>query len=149
MRAVVQRTLTSSVTSECVETGRAGLGLTVLLGVAQDDDEKDALYMAEKISNLRIFEDDKGKMNRSLVDIGGDMLVVSQFTLCGDARHGRRPSFTEAAPPELAEALYEKFVSAVSAMGIRTATGRFRTEMVVSLENHGPVTILVDSKKLF
>ncbi|MDN0045933.1 D-tyrosyl-tRNA(Tyr) deacylase [Megasphaera sp. ASD88] len=149
MRAVVQRTLTSSVTSEGVETGRAGLGLTVLLGVAQDDDEKDALYMAEKISNLRIFEDDKGKMNRSLVDIGGDMLVVSQFTLCGDARHGRRPSFTEAAPPELAEALYEKFVSAVSAMGIRTATGRFRTEMVVSLENHGPVTILVDSKKLF
>lgn len=149
MRAVVQRTLTSSVTSEGVETGRAGLGLTVLLGVAQDDDEKDALYMAEKISNLRIFEDDKGKMNRSLVDIGGDMLVVSQFTLCGDARHGRRPSFTEAAPPELAEALYEKFVSAVSAMGISTATGRFRTEMVVSLENHGPVTILVDSKKLF
>ena len=149
MRAVVQRTLTSSVTSEGVETGRAGLGLTVLLGVAQDDDEKDALYMAEKIANLRIFEDDKGKMNRSLVDIGGEMLVVSQFTLCGDARHGRRPSFTEAAPPELAEALYEKFVSAVSAMGIRTATGRFRTEMVVSLENHGPVTILVDSKKLF
>ena len=149
MRAVVQRTLTSSVTSEGLETGRSGLGLTVLLGVAQDDDEKDALYMAEKISNLRIFEDDKGKMNRSLVDIGGDMLVVSQFTLCGDARHGRRPSFTEAAPPELAEALYEKFVSAVSAMGIRTATGRFRTEMVVSLENHGPVTILVDSKKLF
>ncbi|OUO46052.1 D-aminoacyl-tRNA deacylase [Megasphaera sp. An286] len=149
MRAVVQRTLTSSVTSEGVETGRAGLGLTVLLGVVQDDDEKDALYMAEKIANLRIFEDDKGKMNRSLVDIGGDMLVVSQFTLCGDARHGRRPSFTEAAPPELAEALYEKFVSAVSAMGIRTATGRFRTEMVVSLENHGPVTILVDSKKLF
>ncbi|NJE35270.1 D-tyrosyl-tRNA(Tyr) deacylase [Megasphaera sp. SW808] len=149
MRAVVQRTLTSSVTSEGVETGRAGLGLTVLLGVAQDDDEKDALYMAEKIANLRIFEDDKGKMNRSLVDIGGDMLVVSQFTLCGDVRHGRRPSFTEAAPPELAEALYEKFVSAVSAMGIRTATGRFRTEMVVSLENHGPVTILVDSKKLF
>lgn len=149
MRAVVQRTLTSSVTSEGVETGRAGLGLTVLLGVAQDDDEKDALYMAEKIANLRVFEDDKGKMNRSLVDIGGDMLVVSQFTLCGDARHGRRPSFTEAAPPELAEALYEKFVSAVSAMGIRTATGRFRTEMVVSLENHGPVTILVDSKKLF
>lgn len=149
MRAVVQRTLTASVTSEGMETGRAGLGLTVLLGVAQDDDEKDALYMAEKIANLRIFEDDKGKMNRSLVDIGGDMLVVSQFTLCGDVRHGRRPSFTEAAPPELAEALYEKFVSAVSAMGIRTATGRFRTEMVVSLENHGPVTILVDSKKLF
>ena len=149
MRAVVQRTLTSAVTSEGVETGRAGLGLTVLLGVAQDDDEKDALYMAEKIVNLRIFEDDKGKMNRSLADIGGDMLVVSQFTLCGDVRRGRRPSFTEAAPPELAEALYEKFVSAVGAMGIRTATGRFRTEMVVSLENHGPVTILVDSKKLF
>lgn len=149
MRAVVQRTLTSAVTSEGVETGRAGLGLTVLLGVAQDDDEKDVQYMAEKIVHLRIFEDDKGKMNQSLVDIGGDMLVVSQFTLCGDVRHGRRPSFTDAAPPELAEALYEKFVSAVSDMGIRTATGRFRTEMVVSLENHGPVTILIDSKKLF
>lgn len=149
MRAVVQRTLSSAVTSEGVETGRAGLGLTVLLGVARDDDEKDVQYMAEKIVNLRIFEDDKGKMNCSLADIGGDMLVVSQFTLCGDVRHGRRPSFTDAAPPEQAEALYEKFVSAVSAMGIHTATGRFRTEMVVSLENHGPVTILVDSKKLF
>uniref|UniRef100_UPI000D16099C D-aminoacyl-tRNA deacylase n=1 Tax=Megasphaera stantonii TaxID=2144175 RepID=UPI000D16099C len=137
------------VTSEGVERGGAGLGLMILLGENQDDNEKDALYMAEKIANMRIFEDDRGKMNRSLVDIGVDMLVVSQFSLCGDARHGRRPYFTEAAPTELAEALYEKFVSAVSAMGIRTATGRFRTEMVVSLENHGPVTILVDSKKLF
>lgn len=149
MRAVVQRTLSSAVTSDGVETGRAGLGLTVLLGIAQGDDAADVQYMAEKIANLRIFEDDKGKMNRSLLDIGGDMLVVSQFTLCGDVRHGRRPSFTEAAAPEQAEPLYEQFVSAVRAMGIHTATGRFRTEMVVSLENHGPVTILVDSRKTF
>lgn len=149
MRAVVQRTLSSRVISEGIETGRAGFGLTVLLGVAEGDDEKDVRYMAEKIAHLRIFEDDGGKLNRSLVDVGGDMLVVSQFTLCGDARHGRRPSFTQAAPPEEAKRLYEQFVDAVRAMGIATATGRFQTEMVVSLENYGPVTILLDSKKLF
>lgn len=149
MRAVVQRTLSSSVTSEGVETGRAGAGLTVLLGVANEDDEKDAQYMADKIVHMRIFEDDQGKMNRSLLDIGGDMLIVSQFTLYGDVRHGRRPGFVQAAPPVLAETLYEQFVACVEDMGIRTASGRFRTEMVVSLENYGPVTLLVDSKKVF
>lgn len=149
MRAVVQKTLTSSVTSDGVETGRAGKGLTVLLGVGQDDTEQDVRYMVDKITHLRIFEDDQDKLNLSLLDIGGDMLVVSQFTLYGDARHGRRPSFTAAAPPEMANRLYEDFVTSVRALGIIVGTGKFRTHMVVSLENDGPVTILVDSKKVF
>ncbi len=149
MRAVVQKTLSSSVTSEGVETGRIGQGLTVLLGVAADDDEKDVQYMADKIAHMRIFEDEAGKLNLSLLDVQGQLLVVSQFTLYGDIRHGRRPSFTQAAPPELAEKLYTKFVEAMRALGIHTETGRFRTEMVVTLANHGPVTILVDSKKVF
>ncbi len=149
MRAVVQKTLSSSVTSEGIETGRIGHGLTVLLGVAADDDEKDVQYMVDKISHMRIFEDEAGKLNLSLLDVQGELLVVSQFTLYGDIRHGRRPSFTQAAPPELAEKLYAQFVAAVKALGIHTETGRFRTEMVVTLANHGPVTILVDSKKGF
>ena len=149
MRAVVQKTLSSSVTSEGIETGRIGHGLTVLLGVAADDDEKDVQYMVDKISHMRIFEDEAGKLNLSLLDVQGELLVVSQFTLYGDIRHGRRPSCTQAAPPELAEKLYAQFVAAVKALGIHTETGRFRTEMVVTLANHGPVTILVDSKKGF
>lgn len=149
MRAVVQRTASASVTSEGVETGRTGPGLTVLLGVSKDDTEADAAYLADKICHLRIFKDAEDKMNLSLLDRQGDMLVVSQFTLYGDARHGRRPSFTAAAPPEQAEALYETFVRAVNAYGIHTETGRFRTHMVVSLANDGPVTILLDSKKTF
>lgn len=149
MRAVVQKTLSSSVTSEGIETGRIGHGLTVLLGVAADDDEKDVQYMVDKISHMRIFEDEAGKLNLSLLDVQGELLVVSQFTLYGDIRHGRRPSFTQAAPPELAEKLYAQFVAAVKALGIHTEIGRFRTEMVVTLANHGPVTILVDSKKGF
>ncbi|WP_296813805.1 D-aminoacyl-tRNA deacylase [uncultured Megasphaera sp.] len=149
MRAVVQKTLTSSVTSDGVLVGKAAEGLTVLLGVSVEDDEKDALYLADKIVHLRIFEDEAGKLNDSLLDKGGDMLVISQFTLYGDARHGRRPSYTEAAKPEQAEALYTRFVEAVRAFGVETATGRFRTHMVVSLENDGPVTILLDSKKTF
>lgn len=149
MRAVVQKTLSSSVTSEGIETGRIGHGLTVLLGVAADDDEKDVQYMVDKISHMRIFEDEAGKLNLSLLDVQGELLVVSQFTLYGDIRHGRRPSFTQAAPPELAEKLYAQFVTAVKALGIHTETGRFRTKMVVTLANHGPVTILVDSKKGF
>lgn len=149
MRAVVQKTLSSSVTSEGIETGHIGHGLTVLLGVAADDDEKDVQYMVDKISHMRIFEDEAGKLNLSLLDVQGELLVVSQFTLYGDIRHGRRPSFTQAAPPELAEKLYAQFVTAVKALGIHTETGRFRTEMVVTLANHGPVTILVDSKKGF
>lgn len=149
MRAVVQRTICSSVTSEGTETGRIGEGLTVLLGVGRDDDEKDVVYTADKILNLRIFEDEEGKMNQSLLQTGGEMLVVSQFTLYGDARHGRRPSFTAAAPPDSANRLYEEFVQYVEKQGVRVATGIFQTEMVVSLDNHGPVTILLDSKKEF
>ena len=147
MRAVIQRTIRSSVTSEGTETGRIGAGLTVLLGVSRDDDEKDVVYTADKILNLRIFEDEEGKMNQSLLQKGGEMLVVSQFTLYGDVRHGRRPSFT--APPDLANRLYEEFVQYVEKQGVRVATGVFQTEMVVSLDNHGPVTILLDSKKEF
>lgn len=149
MRAVVQRTIRSSVTSEGTETGRIGEGLTVLLGVGRDDDEKDVVYTADKILNLRIFEDEEGKMNRSLLQKSGEMLVVSQFTLYGDVRHGRRPSFTAAAPPDSANRLYEEFVQYVEKQGVRVATGVFQTEMVVSLDNHGPVTILLDSKKEF
>ena len=149
MRAVIQRTIRSSVTSEGTETGRIGAGLTVLLGVGRDDDEKDVVYTTDKILNLRIFEDEEGKMNQSLLQKGGEMLVVSQFTLYGDARHGRRPSFTAAAPPDLANRLYEEFVQYVEKQGVRVATGVFQTEMVVSLDNHGPVTILLDSKKEF
>ena len=149
MRAVIQRTIRSSVTSEGTETGRIGAGLTVLLGVGRDDDEKHVVYTADKILNLRIFEDEKGKMNQSLLQKGGEMLVVSQFTLYGDVRHGRRPSFTAAAPPDSANRLYEEFVQYVEKQGVRVATGVFQTEMVVSLDNHGPVTILLDSKKEF
>ena len=149
MRAVVQRTIRSSVTSEGTETGRIGEGLTILLGVGRDDDEKDVVYTADKILNLRIFEDEEGKMNQSLLQKSGEMLVVSQFTLYGDVRHGRRPSFTAAAPPDLANRLYEEFVQYVEKQGVRVATGVFQTEMVVSLDNHGPVTILLDSKKEF
>ena len=149
MRAVVQRTIRSSVTSEGTETGRIGEGLTVLLGVGRDDDEKDVVYTADKILNLRIFEDEEGKMNQSLLQKSGEMLVVSQFTLYGDVRYGRRPSFTAAAPPDLANRLYEDFVQYVEKQGVRVATGVFQTEMVVSLDNHGPVTILLDSKKEF
>ena len=149
MRAVIQRTIRSSVTSEGTETGRIGAGLTVLLGVGRDDDEKDVVYTADKILNLRNFEDEEGKMNQSLLQKGGEMLVVSQFTLYGDVRHGRRPSFTAAAPPDLANRLYEEFVQYVEKQGVRVATGVFQTEMVVSLDNHGPVTILLDSKKEF
>lgn len=149
MRAVIQRTIRSSVTSEGTETGRIGVGLTVLLGVGRDDDEKDVVYTADKILNLRIFEDEEGKMNQSLLQKGGEMLVVSQFTLYGDVRHGRRPSFTAAAPPDSANRLYEEFVQYVEKQGVRVATGVFQTEMVVSLDNHGPVTILLDSKKEF
>ena len=149
MRAVVQRTIRSSVTSEGTETGCIGAGLTVLLGVGRDDDEKDVVYTADKILNLRIFEDEEGKMNQSLLQKSGEMLVVSQFTLYGDVRHGRRPSFTAAAPPDSANRLYEEFVQYVEKQGVRVATGVFQTEMVVSLDNHGPVTILLDSKKEF
>jgi D-tyrosyl-tRNA(Tyr) deacylase len=121
----------------------------VLLGVGHEDRDQDARQIAERICRLRIFEDDEGKMNRSLVDIGGELLVVSQFTLFGDCRKGRRPSFTQAAPPELAERLYETFVAAAGVLGVRVATGVFRAHMDVALVNDGPVTLLLDTQKTF
>ena len=149
MRCVIQRVTEAWVTSEGEETGRIGQGFMVLIGVSQEDTDKDLKYMAEKVPNLRIFEDAEGKMNLSLKDVGGAILAVSQFTLCGDARGGRRPSFSTAARPDAANALYEKLVESWRAQGITVETGRFRTEMKVGLVNDGPVTILMDSTKLF
>jgi D-aminoacyl-tRNA deacylase len=149
MRAVVQRVTSSSVEVENIVVGEIGPGLLVLLGVARDDDIGDADYLAEKIVNLRIFTDDEGKMNRALLETGGAMLAVSQFTLFGDTRKGRRPSFIEAAEPVKANALYEHFVERVRSLGVRVQTGVFQAMMKVSLTNDGPVTILLDSKKLF
>ena len=145
MRAVVQRVKQSavSVNNEILE--EIGEGLLVLLGVSKDDKESDAEYLADKIAHLRIFEDAAGKMNRSLLDIGGEMLVVSQFTLLGDCRKGRRPSFVEAAPPERAEQLYEYFVNQLRLKGITASTGRFQAKMAVSLVNDGPVTLILES----
>ena len=149
MRCVVQRVSDAYVTSEGEETGRIGRGLMVLIGVSCEDTEKDVKYMAEKVPNLRIFEDGQGKMNLSLKDVGGAILAVSQFTLYGDARGGRRPSFIAAARPETANALYEQLVAAWRAQGLTVETGRFRAEMQVALVNDGPVTILMDSTKAF
>ena len=139
MRALVQRAAAGRV-------GEIGKGLVILLGVTHSDTEKDAAFLAEKCMNLRIFEDDAGKMNRSLLDVGGEALIISQFTLYGDASHGRRPSFTEAARPEVAIPLYEKFVELCRGYGVRVATGRFGAEMLVSIRNDGPVTILAESR---
>lgn len=130
-------------------SGEIGLGLLVLLGVGHEDSETDATYLAEKIAGLRIFEDVDGKMNRSVQDVGGSVLVVSQFTLYGDVRRGKRPSFDAAAPPEHARRLYEFFVERVRASGLRCETGRFQEMMQVELVNEGPVTILLDSGKAF
>ncbi len=149
MRACVQRVSEARVSVDGAIVGEIGLGLVVLLGVAQNDTIDDARLLAEKIAGLRIFNDGEGKMNLALADMAGGMLVVSQFTLLGDCRKGRRPSFIEAAPPELAEALYREFVAAVAAQGITVATGQFRANMAVALVNDGPVTLLLDSKKLF
>lgn len=145
MQAVVQRVTQSSVTVAGHEVGAIGAGLMVLLGVAHDDKEKEAAWLADKIIHLRIFEDEDGKMNRSLMDISGDMLVVSQFTLLGDCRKGRRPSFIHAAPPDQAQALYQCFVQRVREAGIEAATGKFRAHMEVSLVNDGPVTLIVST----
>ncbi len=145
MKAVVQRVSSASVDVGDERVGEIDRGLLVLLGVADGDEAKDARWMAEKIVSLRVFEDDEGKMNLSLEDIGGALLAVSQFTLLGDCRKGRRPSFVKAARLELAEKLYREFVSVVEGLGVRTATGRFQTHMAVSLVNDGPVTILVES----
>jgi len=149
MRAVVQRVSRARVTVEARVTGEIGPGLMVLLGVGRDDTSAVAVSLAEKVANLRIFEDDNGKMNRSLLEAKGSALVVSQFTLYGDARGQRRPSFLNAAPPEKAAALYEEFNSALRALGVTVATGIFQTMMSVELVNEGPVTILLDSDKTF
>jgi D-tyrosyl-tRNA(Tyr) deacylase len=129
--------------------GSIGRGLLVLLGVAAEDGDTDLAYLTEKTAGLRIFEDDAGKMNRSVEDIGGALLVVSQFTLFGDVRRGRRPSFDDAAPPQLADALYKRFVEILRSKGLPVETGVFQAMMQVELVNDGPVTILLDSKKLF
>lgn len=149
MRAVVQRVSSASVTVDGEVVGRIGAGMCVLLGIAADDTDADVAYLANKIVGLRIFHDDEGKMNRSLVESGGGMLVVSQFTLYGDCRKGRRPSFIAAAPPERADELYQAFVATVREQGISVETGRFQAMMDVALVNDGPVTLLIDSRKLF
>ena len=149
MRAVVQRVSRASVEIGGELIGEIGKGLLVLLGVAQDDGEADADYLAGKIAGLRIFEDDAGKMNLSVAEVGGAVLAVSQFTLFGDVRRGKRPSFDAAARPEQAKALYGYFVERIRALGLRCKTGRFQEMMEVELVNAGPVTILLDSKKGF
>jgi len=149
MRAVVQRVSRASVKVNGEFTGQISEGLLVLLGVAQEDVESDADYLATKVAGLRIFEDQEGKMNRSVVEIGGAVLAVSQFTLFGDVRRGKRPSFDAAARPERAQALYDYFVACLRALGLPCETGRFQEMMEVELVNQGPVTILLDSKKLF
>ena len=149
MRAVIQRVSRARVVVEGRETGAIGAGMLVLLGVGKEDTPADAAYLAEKAAHLRIFEDENGKMNRSLLETKGGALVVSQFTLYGDARGQRRPSFLEAAPPELASVLYEEFVRSLRSLGIPVETGVFRAHMEIELVNDGPVTILLDSTKLF
>ncbi|QDU98449.1 D-aminoacyl-tRNA deacylase [Lignipirellula cremea] len=147
MRACVQRVTQASVEVDGQIVGAIEDGLLVLLGVGQGDADADAVFLANKIVGLRIFEDDAGKMNRSLSETGGAVLAVSQFTLYGDCRKGRRPSFIQAASPEQGEQLYEAFVAAVAAAGIRVATGRFRTHMKVALVNDGPVTLWLDTQQ--
>ncbi|MCX5882440.1 MAG: D-aminoacyl-tRNA deacylase [Deltaproteobacteria bacterium] len=146
MRAVVQRVKESSVTVTYQMISRIGPGLLVLLGVSEADDSGDAVYLSERIVHLRIFEDESGKMNRSLMETQGEMLVVSQFTLLGDCRKGRRPSYVQAAGPEKAEHLYEIFVEQVRKKGVAVKTGQFRAMMDVALINDGPVTLILDSK---
>ena len=149
MRAVLQRVTRAKVTVDAKVVGEIGNGLVVLLGIARDDTKLDAAYVAEKITALRIFDDHEGKMNLSVKDVNGGVLIVSQFTLCGDVRRGLRPSWIDAAAPEVAEPLYEFFVRQVRAAVGEVATGSFRAMMQVELVNDGPVTILLDSKKLF
>jgi D-tyrosyl-tRNA(Tyr) deacylase len=149
MRAVVQRVSRAQVVIDGEIAGQIGLGLLILLGVGHDDTEVDANYLAEKIAGLRVFEDDSGKMNRSVQDVGGSVLAVSQFTLYGDVRRGKRPSFDRASPPEKARQLYESFVARIRSTGLRCETGRFQERMKVELVNEGPVTILLDSARVF
>jgi D-tyrosyl-tRNA(Tyr) deacylase len=149
MRAVVQRVTRASVTVDDEVIGEIGNGLVVLLGIARDDTKVEAAYLVDKITNLRIFDDDEGKMNRSVKDVDGGLLIVSQFTLYGDVRRGLRPSWIDAAPPEVAEPLYEFFVRQARSVVDEVATGKFQAMMQVELVNDGPVTILLESKKLF
>jgi D-aminoacyl-tRNA deacylase len=149
MRVVVQRVSRASVSVEGSATGTIGAGFVLLVAVGREDTAATAGAMAEKVANLRIFNDDAGKMNRSLLDTGGAALVISQFTLFGDARGQRRPSFIQAAAPELGKALYEEFVGALRGLGVRVETGVFQAHMAVELVNDGPVTILLDSEKIF
>jgi len=149
MRAVVERVSRAKVTVGGQVTGEIGPGLVILVGVGKEDTAQVAVAMAEKLANLRIFEDGQGKMNLSLLEVAGSALVVSQFTLYGDARGGRRPSFISAAAPELAKKRYEEFSEALGRLGVRVATGIFQAVMSVELVNEGPVTILVDSEKTF
>jgi D-tyrosyl-tRNA(Tyr) deacylase len=145
MRACVQRVSSARVVVDGATVGEIGRGLLVLLGVAATDAEADLRWLVDKVIGLRVFNDAEGKMNLALADISGELLVVSQFTLLGDCRKGRRPSFIAAAPPEQAEQVYEQFVAAAREQGVRVATGRFRTHMSVELVNDGPVTLLIDS----
>ena len=149
MRCVVQRVTEASVSVGDETVGRIGPGLMVLIGVSSEDTQADLKYMADKVPNLRIFDDENGVMNRSILEAGGSILAVSQFTLYGDARGGRRPSYFRAAKPEMANDLYEQLVGTWRQKGLQVETGRFRTEMRVSLVNDGPVTILLDSEKAF
>ncbi len=149
MRAVVQRVSRAQVTVADELTGAVNKGLLVLVGVTEGDTEKDAQYLADKVTGLRIFEDENGKMNLSVKDVGGEILSVSQFTLYGDCRKGKRPSFDKAARPEAANLLYEKFNELCRQQGVQVETGVFRSHMQVELVNDGPVTILLDSSKLF
>ena len=149
MRCVVQRVTSSSVTVNGVVSGQIGPGLMVLIGISAEDTDADLKYMAEKVPNLRIFDDENGVMNRSVLDAGGCILAVSQFTLYGDARGGRRPSYIRAARPDKADELYQQLIARWREKGIHVETGIFRTEMQVALVNDGPVTILLDSEKTF
>lgn len=149
MRAVVQRVSCAKVTVDDLAVGKVNNGLMVLLGVQDGDEDKDTKYLVDKIVNLRIFEDENGKMNKSLIDTKGEILVVSQFTLLGDCRKGRRPNFMGAAEPQKAEKMYEDFVSKCEEFGLKVQKGKFGAHMMVSLTNDGPVTILIDSKKTF
>lgn len=149
MRAVIQRVSRGEVRVDGASVGAVGRGLLVLLGVARGDEEADARALADKVAGLRIFEDAAGKMNLALAEVGGGVLVVSQFTLLGDARKGNRPGFSDAAPPELGQALYERFCALLREKGLPVETGVFRAMMAVELVNDGPVTILLDSRKLF
>jgi len=145
MKAVVQKVSKADVVVQKETIGDIKKGLVVLLGVGHNDTEQDSAFLADKIIHLRIFEDNNGKMNLSLIDVGGDVLVISQFTLMGDCRKGRRPSFVKAAPPEMANKLYKHFIDELKAKGIKTESGKFQAHMDVSLTNNGPVTILLDT----